>query len=194
MDRYKGIAAVSIADGSTALFWHDLWNGRILAQDFPEMYSFTINANIEALARPQLTHNFNLPLTIQAHNQFTDLQHIIVDINLETNNDIWTYIWGSSNFSMPKAYKAIIGQRTVHPIFYWIWRSRCQSKHKVFFWLLVKDRLSTRDLLRRRQMNLDSCTCELCILQKRETVNHLFFQCNYARACWNQIGITYIPS
>nr|TKW02024.1 hypothetical protein SEVIR_8G217500v2 [Setaria viridis] len=43
-------------------------------------------------------------------------------------------------------------------------------------------------------MNLDSYTCKLCILQRREIVNHLFFRCNFARACWNQIGVTYIST
>nr|TKW09984.1 hypothetical protein SEVIR_6G136800v2 [Setaria viridis] len=43
-------------------------------------------------------------------------------------------------------------------------------------------------------MNLDSFVCELCILQKRETVNHLFFRCNFAKACWQQIGVTYVST
>lgn len=79
-----------------------------------------------------------------------------------------------------------MGQRRVHPSFKWIWRSRCQMKHKVFFWLLLIDRLPTRDILGRKCMNLDSFVFELCILQKRETVNHLFFRCN--------VGVTYIST
>ncbi|RCV29028.1 hypothetical protein SETIT_5G450400v2 [Setaria italica] len=43
-------------------------------------------------------------------------------------------------------------------------------------------------------MNLDSYTCELCILQRSETAAHLFFRCNFAKACWNSIGISFTPT
>ena len=85
----------------------------------------------------------------------------------------------------------MIGTRMIHPAFKWIWTSKCQMKHKVFFWLLLKDRLSTKDILRRKNMQLDSYTCELCILQKIERTSHLFFRCRFAKACWNSIGISF---
>lgn len=43
-------------------------------------------------------------------------------------------------------------------------------------------------------MDFDSFSCELCILQRPETVNHLFFLCNFTKACWNTIGVTYVPT
>jgi hypothetical protein len=32
-------------------------------------------------------------------------------------------------------------------VFRWLWKTCCQNKRKIFFWLLLKDRLSTRQLL-----------------------------------------------
>ena len=75
------------------------------------------------------------------------------------------------------------------PIFRWLWSSSCQMKHKVFFWLLLNDRLNTRGLLRRKNMVLESYSCDLCILQREETLGHLFLRCNFARACWASIGL-----
>jgi hypothetical protein len=49
---------------------------------------------------------------------------------------------------------------TVHPVFKWLWSSKCQPKQKFFFWLLLQDRLNTRGMLRRRNMALDSYVCE----------------------------------
>ncbi|GJN38459.1 hypothetical protein PR202_gb27498 [Eleusine coracana subsp. coracana] len=40
-------------------------------------------------------------------------------------------------------------------------------------------------------MVLDSYSCELCILQREETLHHLFIRCNFVVACWETIGITY---
>nr|TKW22183.1 hypothetical protein SEVIR_4G212700v2 [Setaria viridis] len=43
-------------------------------------------------------------------------------------------------------------------------------------------------------MQLDSNVCEMCILQKRESVTHLFLRCNFAKACWNSIGIFFVST
>jgi hypothetical protein len=67
-------------------------------------------------------------------------------------------------------------------------------KHKVFFWLLLKDRLSTRDILQRQQLELDSYTCDLFIRRKVETMAQLFFRCNFAKACWSSIGASVLTS
>lgn len=60
---------------------------------------------------------------------------------------------------------------------------------KVFYWRLLKYRLNTKSLLRRKGMDLDSYTCENYILQKEESNIHLFFKCNYVKRCWQKIGI-----
>jgi hypothetical protein len=83
-----------------------------------------------------------------------------------------------------------MGQVQVHQIFRSLWRNKCQPKHKVFFWLWLKNRLNTRDMLKRKNMNLESYTCENCIWQKEETLYHLFLKCNFAKACWTSIGLT----
>jgi hypothetical protein len=83
-----------------------------------------------------------------------------------------------------------MGQAQVHQIFRSLWRNKCQPKHKVFFWLWLKNRLNTRDMLKRKNMNLESYTCENCIWQNEETLYHLFLKCNFAKACWTSIGLT----
>jgi hypothetical protein len=39
-------------------------------------------------------------------------------------------------------------------------------------------------------MHLDSYVCENCILQKVESVYHLFLRCNFAKNGWRSIGVT----
>lgn len=62
-----------------------------------------------------------------------------------------------------------------------------------FLWLLLKDRLSTRNIMRRKNTFLPSYSCVLCALDTEETVQHLFLQCEFARHCWQIIGVD-IPS
>jgi hypothetical protein len=45
-------------------------------------------------------------------------------------------------------------------------------------------------MLRRKNMILESYSCENCSWQREETLYHLFLRCNFAKACWNSIGIT----
>jgi septation ring formation regulator EzrA len=47
--------------------------------------------------------------------------------------------------------------------------------------LLLKNRLNTRGLLKRKDMSLDSYNCELCLLQKEENLRHIFFRCPFAK-------------
>ena len=78
---------------------------------------------------------------------------------------------------------------TSHPMHNWIWESFCQPKDKVFLWLLIKNRLSTGNILR-RHMDLDSFESVLCQQSIEETAEHLFFRCPFAVDRWNLLNLT----
>jgi hypothetical protein len=142
---------------------------------------------------PALTALFSLPVSVQAFNQLQELESSLLNLAFSDENDTWEYIWGSSLFSSRKAYRQLLGTSNVHPVFKWLWKSSCQHKHMVFFWLLVQDRLSTRSTLRRKSMPLPSYDCVLCGFDTEETVEHLFLHCVFAKTCWSLVGIT-VPS
>jgi hypothetical protein len=58
------------------------------------------------------------------------------------------------------------------------------GKHKFFFWLLLRDRLNTREMLRRKNMELDDYSCVLCRQNAEECLFHLFFECHFSKWCW----------
>jgi hypothetical protein len=60
-----------------------------------------------------------------------------------------------------------------------------------FFWLVLKDKLSTRNMIRRRGMHLDDYQCVLCQLSTEETVMHLLFYCPFAKSCWNLLSFNF---
>lgn len=92
-------------------------------------------------------------------------------------------------FSSHKAYVQLIGTRQVHPAYSWLWKSCCQNKRKVFFWLLMKDMISTRNLLKRKHMALDVYNCAICSIGTEETLIHLFLDCPFAISCWSTLGL-----
>ena len=106
-------------------------------------------------------------------------------------DDIWSYCWGSPKFSSKKAYGALIGTTAASPLFKWLWASSNLGQHKFFFWLFLRDRLNTRNILRRKNMTLDCYNCVLCNLDCEETCFHLFFECPFSRDCWSTIPINW---
>ena len=81
----------------------------------------------------------------------------------------------------------------IHPPkpFIWIWDSKCANKLKVFSWLMLVDRLNTRNILRRKKHNIqgNNYSCAICTQQQEETTFHLFFDCIFSRQCWHRLGI-----
>jgi hypothetical protein len=92
-------------------------------------------------------------------------------------------------FSSQKAYAHLIGRQQVHRAFSWLWKSCSQNKRKVFFWLLLKDRLNTRNLLRRKTMFLEDYNCAICMHSVEETLQHLFLDCPFVATMWNTLGL-----
>jgi hypothetical protein len=110
----------------------------------------------------------------------------VIKIN-EGEIDSWSYIWGSSEFSVKKAYAVMSGHQYAPPQFSWIWKSSCQAKHKFFFWLLLHDRLNTRNLLGTKNFHLPTYACVTLPCVKEETLIHLFWTCPFANHSWDYI-------
>lgn len=124
----------------------------------------TIQSFFAASDLADMSDLFHLPLSTQAFTHYQQLVALLAQTPLMEGNDIWTYIWGFALFASSKAYLNLRGTRQVHPVYTWLWNSCCQPKRKFFFWLLLKDRLSTHALLRRKNMELDNYNCVLCHL------------------------------
>jgi hypothetical protein len=190
LESFKSMAQVQVRDGKSCFFWLDHWNDLVLVQAYPELHSFSKNNHFSvhsALNLILLPSLFHLPLSTEAFGQFQEVEVIVQNTHLQDQPDQWSYSWGSSIFSSSKAYKALIGHQAVHPVYRWLWKSSCQNKRKIFFWLLLKDRLSTRDLLQRRNMFLPDYSCVHCSDATLETLPHLLFDCPFALACWNTL-------
>lgn len=65
-------------------------------------------------------------------------------------------------------------------------------KIRVFGWLLLSDRLNTKNMLVRRHYTIEGGTdCLLCNDHIEETLEHMIFNCNFSMTCWQSIGITW---
>jgi hypothetical protein len=180
--------------GDIGGFWTQTWAGQNqkLEVSFPHLFTFAKKpkCSVKYFFDHDVDTNFITPLSQEASVELMDLATIIEMTNLDADaNDCWSYSWGSSHFRSKKAYTMLRERTNASPIFTWLWSSHNLGKHKFFFWLLVRDRLPTRNLLRRKNMNLDSYVCPLCNMGCEETCFHLFFECPFSLQCWNFLNI-----
>lgn len=106
----------------------------------------------------------------------------------QSSHDRWTYVWGSAEFTAHKYYTFCFRDVHAHQAFKWIWKSKSTMKIKVFGWLLLSDRLNTRNMLKQRHYNIGyDHGCILCGSQIEETVEHLFFECQFSLLCWSSL-------
>uniref|UniRef100_A0A8R7QYH8 Reverse transcriptase zinc-binding domain-containing protein n=1 Tax=Triticum urartu TaxID=4572 RepID=A0A8R7QYH8_TRIUA len=78
-----------------------------------------------------------------------------------------------------------MGPTNTHFLFTILWKASNLLRHKIFFWLLLHDRVNSRNLLKRKSMALRSYDCTLCNDRTEETSHHLFWDCPVH--CWNFI-------
>ncbi|XP_056695389.1 uncharacterized protein [Spinacia oleracea] len=75
-----------------------------------------------------------------------------------------------------------------------ICNTHASPKSTFIMWLAVQNRLATKDILIRWQLNIDD-TCGLYQLES-ESLEHLFFSCSYSKEIWRQVllylGVTRI--
>jgi hypothetical protein len=132
---------------------------------------------------------FYLPLSTEAFHEFQQLEMLLHSNQLSANRDVWVYSWGDS-YTSARSYKHMHEDLVVMPAFKWLWKSCCMLRVKFFAWLLLVDRLNTRDLLVRRHWNVTPDKhCVLCPTRTYEDRFHLFFECNFSQRVWNYLQI-----
>lgn len=102
-------------------------------------------------------------------------------------NDRWSLVGYSRGYSSIQMYALMMGPSKVHSLFQDIWKTACRLRHQIFFWLLLHDRVNSRNLLHKKSMVLDSYNCALCADNTEETNLHLFWDCPFALLCWDKI-------
>lgn len=194
--KYRGIATCTPNKGDIVSFWDALIEGAVHSQSLPNLFQYAKNPKIsfwKLRNADSLLDCFRIPMSRQAYNEFLVLQEEIAMFQPVAHDlkDNWTFIWGHQSYTSSKYYQyhfsALAPPRTVT----WIWKSKCVPKIKFFSWLLLNDRLNTRNMLRRWHKSLEEgYNCVLCQEGCEETIEHLFFNCPSSVTRWLALGIS----
>ena len=130
---------------------------------------------------------FVTPMTIEAFQEYQLLMHIQGTVQIQDTPDIWRFGQSSNPCSVSKIYRVMFPQGCIHPIYKHIWDNGCVLKYRIFTWLLIQERINTKNLLSRKSFHVPSIACVLCNYHIEETSLHLFWDCDFSLDCWESI-------
>lgn len=137
-DVFRGITRVTLGNGSSSLFWKDVWfddRDTSLMEICPRAFSFCLNedepvAKILTATDPSLI--FHLPLSTQAREEVREIQqgtmHVILD---EGCTDAWECNLGGV-FSSKRYYDHCFRDTAADDAFRWLWKAKSPIKFKIF--------------------------------------------------------------
>jgi hypothetical protein len=104
---------------------------------------------------------FHLPLSEEALPQFHLFQAMLLNLEQVVGPDVWTVFGNYVSTKASKVYQSLMDLGGTIPALKWMWKGCCQQKHKVFFWLLIHNRLNTRVMMERKNFFMDNYSCTL---------------------------------
>ena len=145
-----------LGDRETFWFWLDNWSGHgQLDRLFPRLYALATDQGF--LVRQAWNDTWVSPLPEALPDQrvaeLISLQELLTDRCLsEAMQDAW--IWSGPSFTTRAAYKRLRDHENPEdPLIlqrcHVVWKCRLPLKIKVFAWLLLRQRLTTRSMLQR---------------------------------------------
>jgi hypothetical protein len=177
-----------IRNGSQVRFWEDRWLGGIaLKTQYPSLYNI-VRRKFETVETVLKSDNINLAWRRSLFGSklvaWNELRQKLVNIPLTQDQDIFHWnLHPIGQFSVKSLYLALIKEE-VPNLNKRLWRIKAPLKIKIFLWYLRRGVLLTKDNLAKRNWK-GSKACNFC--QGNETIQHLFFECRFARMVWSMM-------
>jgi hypothetical protein len=127
---------------------------------------------------------------LNANNQilWNDLVGRIVHVRPNDQDDV--FVWNlhqHDQYTVHSLYLALISNGTTR-LNKQLWRLKVPLKIKIFMWCLKREVVLTKDNLAKRNWG-GSKQCSFCL--REETIQHMFFDCSYARFIWGLIQMAF---
>jgi hypothetical protein len=105
--------------------------------------------------------------------QWFEIVQIAQSLSLTTESDTLLWKFEPNGVFSVKSMYAVINFREIMPVHvHYVWKLKIPPKIHFFLWLVVHNKILTRDNLVKRQ-SVDDLTCVFC--NEPETCTHMFF-------------------
>lgn len=103
---FRALSSVTVGSGDSVLFWKDNWNNQLLENEFPVLFSYGKEEDISLhnFMESELQHNFHLPLSNQAMQEWDALHSRLQNLHFSSEADKWAYMWKTDQFQPRKVY------------------------------------------------------------------------------------------
>jgi hypothetical protein len=181
-----------IKNGEQIRFLEDKWLGNYsFEHQYPTLYNIVRRKNdtiSKVLSAVPLSISFRRYLSGNNLILWNNLVGRIAQVQLVDTEDVFRWdLHQSGQFFIHSMYQALINNGLV-PTNNKIWKVWIPLKIKIFMWYLYKGVVLTKGNLAKRNWN-GSKQCSFCC--KEESIQHLFFDCYYAKFMWGLIQITF---
>ena len=193
----NGPISWKVGCGDKFKFWEDNWTGgdNHLLEKYHRLYTISVQQNqlIQHMGVYKNTgwewdFKWQRPLFDSEIDQAVSFIQEVEGFRIRPDiGDQW--VWEadpSGQYSVKSAYSVLIqdvSKEAPDEEFKELWKLKVPSKVVVFAWRLLKDRLPTRDNLRRKQIELQDYLCPFCRIME-ESASHLFFHCSKILPLW----------
>jgi hypothetical protein len=186
-DNFYRFCKKKVGNGKSTSFWNNIWCDSVpLSFRYPNLFDIAYDKNITV--EKVLSSDFQF-LTFRRRllgDLATDYNNLIVQCNKVGRfnyDDKVAWSLGKHGFSVKSFYKESKCSHVPVPSNF-LWKTRLPHKIKVFLWLVLHNKILTRDNLRKRSWKgpLNYVFCGLS-----ESIDHLLFQCSVARFMWRII-------
>jgi hypothetical protein len=189
---YRLLTTVELGDGRTTAFWHDCWSAAgVLAETYPALYSHARRpeASVRSVLGQSLQLAFVPRLTTTASVEFDALSDLVADVTLSDCADVRRCPWedAAQKLSSSALYKTVVATGAVCDYYKFVWENCAPPKVKFFGWLLVQNRIQTKENLLKKHC-LDDDVCEVCG-SGTESAAHLIAGCSFSSGFWQRMGI-----
>jgi hypothetical protein len=105
---------------------------------------------------------------------------------LSDGRDIFTWdLHRNGNFTVRSMYQYLMNQETPF-VNKFLWKLKIPLKIKIFLWYLQQGVILTKDNLTKRNW---SGSKKYCFCDLKETIQHLFFDCQHAKTIWRVVHV-----
>jgi hypothetical protein len=152
------VCSCVIGNGKTVLVWKDDWHSNGLFCDhFPRLFSFALNEDVSAtdmVNTPDIITMFTLPLSAQAFQELQHLRYYLVGlISDPDSDDSRIFPWVALPTHRPNSIISSLS-KNLRTLCCNQYGNRKAFQSLVFSWLLIKDRLNTKDPMLRKHWNI----------------------------------------
>lgn len=168
--------------------WSTYWevgNGRSIAYWFDTWDELPLRAFRDGLPRP-LRQQMSLQQALSSPSQIPHTK-ALSEITLTRDEDKLIWRWSTQGtYSANSVYRAMVEGGKTRWSFNEIWKGWAPPKVQLHLYLLLQDRILTREVLVRRGFQCES-QCATCNSGLMESAIHLVYHCSYAQKVWSRI-------